>query len=117
MPWIGATYMRISESRTTMPPPGSTESPATDSADAGLWGVVLGVDASYRVWSTLDVTGRVLFRWATGTRTASINSQDPGGWDGQGQRFHRRRDVGGRSRAPVERVQGVLAGDRVAVPG
>ncbi len=41
--------------------------------------MVLGVDASYQVWSTLDVTGRVLFRWATGTRTATIDSQDPGG--------------------------------------
>jgi len=40
--------------------------------------VVIGADASYRVWSTLDLTGRVLFRWATGTRTASIDSQEPG---------------------------------------
>jgi hypothetical protein len=78
MPWIGATYVRINEDRSTMPPPGSSESPTTDSAKAGLWGVVIGADASYRVWSTLDVTGRVLFRWATGTRTASINSEDQG---------------------------------------
>ncbi len=75
MPWIGATYMRIDEDRTTMPPPGSMDSANTDTADSGLWGVVIGADASYRVWSTLDVTGRVLFRWATGTRNAKISSQ------------------------------------------
>ena len=79
MPWIGATYMRITEDRTTMPPPGSTDSANTDSSSAGLWGVVIGADASYRIWSTLDVTGRVLFRWATGTRTATISSEEPGG--------------------------------------
>lgn len=78
MPWIGATYVRISEERTTMPPPGSTAGAEINDADAGLWGVVLGADASYRIWSTLDVTGRVLLRWATGTRNATISSQDPG---------------------------------------
>ncbi len=79
MPWVGATYMRISEHRTTVPPPSSTSAEDADRADAGLWGVVIGADASYRVWSTLDVTGRLLIRWATGTRTAEISSEDPGG--------------------------------------
>lgn len=79
MPWVGLTYMRLSESRTTVPPAGSGGSGVTDSADAGLWGVVVGVDGSYRVWSTLDVTGRLLLRWATGTRNATINPQDPDG--------------------------------------
>jgi hypothetical protein len=79
MPWVGATYMRISEHRTTVPPPDSGTPEVTDRADSSLWGVVVGADASYQVWSTLDVTGRLLFRWATGTRTAKISSQDPGG--------------------------------------
>ncbi len=79
MPWIGATCMRISEQQTTVPPPGSTDAGETDHADSSLWGVVIGADASYQVWSSLDVTGRVLVRWATGTRTAKISSQDPGG--------------------------------------
>ncbi len=78
MPWIGATYMRISESRTTVPPPGSTDPETIDNADSDLWGVVVGADASYQVWSTLDVTGRVLVRWATGTRRAQVSPQDPG---------------------------------------
>ncbi len=78
MPWIGATYVRITEDRTTMPPPGSTDSATADSSSAGLWGVVIGADASYQVWSTLDVTGRVLVRWATGTRNATIDSQNSG---------------------------------------
>ena len=77
MPWIGATYMQISEHRTTVPPPGSSSTESSDRADANLWGVVFGADASYQVWSTLDITGRLLFRWATGTRTAEISSQDP----------------------------------------
>ena len=77
MPWIGATYMRISEQRTTLPPPGSTDAGETERADSSLWGVVIGADASYQVWSSLDVTGRVLLRWATGTRTANISAQDP----------------------------------------
>lgn len=79
MPWVGLTYMLLSESRTTVPPAGSTGAAVTDNADSKLWGAVLGVDASYQVWKTLDVTGRLMFRWATGTRTATINSQDPGG--------------------------------------
>jgi hypothetical protein len=78
MPWAGATYMRISEGRTTAPPPGSTDPAANESADAGLWGVVVGADASYRVWSSLDLTGRVLVRWATGTRNATITAEEPG---------------------------------------
>ena len=78
MPWIGVTYMRINEHRTTVPPPGSSSGEVTDRADSSLWGVVFGVDASYQVWSTLDVTGRLLFRGASGTRTAEISSQDPG---------------------------------------
>jgi len=79
MPWIGVTYMQINEHRTTVPPPDSGAPEVTDRADSNLWGVVFGADASYQVWSTLDVTGRLLFRWATGTRTAEISSQDPGG--------------------------------------
>lgn len=79
LPWIGVTFWRISESRATVPPPGSGGGGADDRADSDLWGAVIGADASYRVWSTLDVTGRVLVRWATGTRTAEIASQDPGG--------------------------------------
>lgn len=78
MPWVGATYMRISEERSTVPPPDSTGVEYSEQADSGLWGVVVGVDASYQVWSTLDVTGRLLVRWATGTRTADVSSQDPG---------------------------------------
>jgi len=77
MPWVGATYMRISEHRTTVPPPGSSSTESNESANANLWGVVVGADASYQIWSTLDVTGRLLFRWATGTRTAEISSQNP----------------------------------------
>lgn len=79
MPWIGATYVRINEDRTTLPPPDSTAGANTDSASSGLWGVVVGADASYRIWKSLDLTGRVLLRWASGTRTATIAFQDSGG--------------------------------------
>ncbi len=78
MPWVGVSYMRISEDRTTAPPPGSSDDSITENAAADLWGVVVGADGSYRIWSTLDVTGRVLVRWATGTRTARVSPQDPG---------------------------------------
>lgn len=84
MPWVGATYMRISEQRTSVPPDGSDGEDVTDRADSNLWGVVAGVDASYRVWSTLDVTGRLLIRWATGTRNADISSEEPGGGGSSG---------------------------------
>jgi hypothetical protein len=79
LPWIGATYMRLRERRTTILPPGSNPAEVTDGASANLWGVVIGADGSYRIWSTLDLTGRLLLRWATGTRNAQIASQDPGG--------------------------------------
>jgi hypothetical protein len=78
MPWVGATYVRITEDRTTIPLEGSTNGAGTDSASAGLWGVVIGADGSYGVWSNLDITGRLLVRWASGTRTATISPQDPG---------------------------------------
>jgi len=74
LPWIGLTYMRISESRTIVPDDGSGGNPYPDKADSNLWGVVLGADASYPVWSSIDLTGRLLLRWATGTRTAEIDS-------------------------------------------
>jgi len=84
MPWIGVTYMQLRESRTTVPPPGSSNPETTDRADSNLWGVVVGADASYQVWKTLDVTGRVLIRWASGTRTAQVYPEDPGGGSGSG---------------------------------
>ena len=82
MPWVGATYMWIREQQTTVQASGSGGSGDPDSAASGLWGVVIGADGSYRIWSTLDLTGRVLFRWATGTRNATISSQYPGGGGG-----------------------------------
>lgn len=79
MPWIGATYMRLDERRVTELPAGSSDPDPIDRADAGLWGVVAGVDGSIELWSTVDLTGRLLLRWATGTRRATINSDDPVG--------------------------------------
>jgi hypothetical protein len=82
LPWIGATYMDIGENLATAPPPDSGEPGETDRADAGLWGVVAGADASVTVWGPLDLSGRLLVRWASGTRTAHITSQEPGGSGG-----------------------------------
>jgi hypothetical protein len=79
MPWIGVTFMQLRERRTTVPPPGSSDPETTDRAASNLWGVVVGADASYQVWKSLDVTGRVLIRWASGTRTAQVTPEDPGG--------------------------------------
>jgi hypothetical protein len=84
LPWIGATYMDINESLTTNAPSDSSYPEGTDNASSGLWGVVVGADGSITVWQSLDVTGRLLFRWATGTRKATISSQDPGGGDDGG---------------------------------
>jgi hypothetical protein len=79
LPWIGATYMDIDESLTTEPPPSSTIAAGTDHASAGLWGVVVGADGSVTLWRTLDLAGRLLFRWATGDRDATMTTQEPGG--------------------------------------
>jgi hypothetical protein len=79
MPWIGATYMDISEERTSTPPVDSGLATSTERANAGLWGVAAGADASVTVWSSLDLCGRLLFRWASGTRDAWIQAPDPGG--------------------------------------
>jgi len=78
MPWIGVTYMQLRENRTTVPPPGSSDPGTAERADSDLWGVVVGADASTRVWRSLDLTGRVLLRWAGGTRTAQVSPEDPG---------------------------------------
>jgi hypothetical protein len=83
MPWIGATYMDIGERVTSTPPPDSDLSESAKRADSGLWGVAAGVDGSVTVWSSLDVTGRVLVRWATGTRRATLSPEDPGGVGGE----------------------------------
>jgi hypothetical protein len=34
---------------------------------------------SVSVWRSVDVVGRALYRWATGTRDANVASPDPGG--------------------------------------
>jgi hypothetical protein len=82
MPWIGATYMDIGEQVTSSPPADSGLPQTSERADSGLWGVVAGADGSITVWSSLDLTGRLLVRWATGTRRASISPQDPAGGTG-----------------------------------
>jgi hypothetical protein len=78
LPWIGVTYLRINERRTTLGDglPGTGD--RTERADADLWGVVAGADASITVWRSLDVVGRLLYRWATGTRTAQVVPPDGG---------------------------------------
>ena len=83
MPWIGATYMDIGEQVTSVPSPDSGLSQSDKRADSGLWGVAAGVDGSVTVWSSLDVTGRLLVRWATGTRRATLSPEDPGGAGGE----------------------------------
>lgn len=85
LPWIGATYMDISERLDSTPPPDSAVPPSSGHATAGLWGAVVGADASITVWESLDLAGRLLFRWATGTRSAWIETQDPGGGSGGGE--------------------------------
>ncbi len=79
LPWIGATYMDIEEDLTTVPPASSTIAAGTDHASAGLWGVVVGADGSVTLWRNLDLAGRLLLRWATGDRSATLTTQDPGG--------------------------------------
>jgi len=73
LPWIGVTYLTISEKRQT------AGSDVVERADSDLWGVVVGADASITVWKSVDVVGRALFRWARGTRTADQATPDPVG--------------------------------------
>jgi hypothetical protein len=79
MPWVGATYIRISEELAHVSGPGSGSDGLRDTSSAGLWGVVAGADAGIQVLSVLDVTGRFLFRWASGTRKAVLEVGDPPG--------------------------------------
>ncbi len=79
LPWIGATYMDLSERATTIPPAESGVSGYTDSASSRLWGVVAGLDGSYQLANKLDLAGRLLFRWASGDRKATITSEDGSG--------------------------------------
>jgi hypothetical protein len=79
MPWVGATYVRISEELVHVSGPGSGSDGLRDTSSAGLWGVVAGADAGVRVLSVLDVTGRLLFRWASGTRKSVLDIADPPG--------------------------------------
>lgn len=82
MPWIGLTYMDLSEKLATTPPPDSGLVAKTDRASAGLWGAVGGVDGSITAWRSVDLTGRLLYRWARGTRKGTIHPQDPSGGEG-----------------------------------
>ncbi len=79
LPWIGLTHLRFDESRTTLggDPAGSGD--VTETADSDLWGVVIGADASINLWRSVDLVGRVLYRWARGTRSAEILPPDGGG--------------------------------------
>lgn len=79
LPWIGATYMDLSESATTIPPTDSGGSEFTDNASSRLWGVVAGLDGSYQLSNKLDIAGRLLFRWASGDRKATVTSEDGSG--------------------------------------
>lgn len=85
LPWIGATYMDLSEYRTTTPPQDSGLAETIDRADTRIWGVVAGVDGSISLTDRLDVAGRLIYRWASGDRDAVISSQDPGSDDTAGQ--------------------------------
>lgn len=80
-PWIGVTYMDLSEELITTPADGTDA--YAERATAGLWGVAAGIDGSLTVWRSIDVTGRLLLRWATGTRNAWIRPADPGGGGGE----------------------------------
>ena len=82
MPWIGATYVRVSEELRIDQTGSSTGDGGKNTASSGLWGVAGGADLRVNAWSKLDVIGRVTLRWATGTRNATLNTQDPG--SGQG---------------------------------
>jgi hypothetical protein len=82
MPWIGATYLRLNESRVTIAPDASTSESASDEARASIWGVVVGADARVTVWARLELFGRVLGRWAKGTRDTKLATQNPGGGSG-----------------------------------
>jgi hypothetical protein len=73
MPWIGVSYLTITEKRRT------ADTDLVERADSDLWGVVVGADASITVWKSVDVVGRALFRWARGTRTADQATPDPAG--------------------------------------
>jgi hypothetical protein len=76
MPWIGLTYMRIDEQLTPGTAAGSGGS--SDTASSGLWGIAAGADGSITVWKSLDITGRLLVRWATGTRKATVSAGGSG---------------------------------------
>jgi hypothetical protein len=78
LPWIGATYMDLSESATTTPPAAAGVPVYTDTADSRLWGVVAGLDGSYQLSDKLDLAARLLFRWASGDRKATVTTEDGG---------------------------------------
>jgi hypothetical protein len=77
MPWIGVSYVRLEE---TLAVVGGTSS--QDDATSSLWGLVAGADGTVAIWSRLDFSGRVVLRWASGTRTAFVSTEGSGSFEG-----------------------------------
>jgi hypothetical protein len=76
MPWVGLTYMTVNEELVGVQP-APASSGTKDSSRAGLWGVAIGADGSIRIWSKLHAAGRVVVRWGTGNRDATVHIEDP----------------------------------------
>jgi len=79
-PGVGLTYMGIDEGRNTVTDPLDAAALPADEARSRLWGVAIGADGGLEVASRLSVGGRVVIRWAEGTRKASFypEGSDPG---------------------------------------
>jgi hypothetical protein len=72
MPWFGATRLVIDERRVV------TGQSGADSANSSLWGAAAGADALLKVASRWAVSGRVVFRWAEGTRDGHVRVPESG---------------------------------------
>ncbi|MCP4899532.1 MAG: hypothetical protein GY906_21410 [bacterium] len=71
-PWIGVTRISIEESRFVMEGESGFAGPSR-SASSTMWGAIIGVDVGARVSNRFAVSGRLVVRWASGTRTSEID--------------------------------------------
>jgi hypothetical protein len=71
--------MDLGESLTTVATGNPDLASYTDHSSIRIWGIVAGLEASYQLTNKLDLAGRLLFRWASGDRKATVYSDDAGG--------------------------------------
>ena len=90
MPWLGVTYVTVDETRALVE---SAVDRSPDDATAGLWGVGLGADATVGITDRVVATGRLVARWAEGSRDATFLPDDADPDDPQAGRIEQSDDV------------------------